>query len=109
TLFRSGQFLLRVEDTDKARSTDASTRAIFQGLEWLGLLWDEDVVFQGGSLARHQADAHRLLAAGKAYRCFCTPEELEARRTADAGSERVDTHTGGRWRYDRLCDRLSPE
>src|SRR5215212_3151348 len=86
-----GQFLLRVEDTDKARSSDASTRAIFQGLEWLGLLWDEEVVFQGGNVDQHQADAERLLERGQAYRCFCTPEELEARRTADAGTERVNT------------------
>src|SRR5213595_3046446 len=65
-----GQFLLRVEDTDKARSTEASTRAIFLGLEWLGLNWDEPVVHQGANLARHQADARRLLDANKAYRCF---------------------------------------
>ena len=77
-----GQFLLRVEDTDKARSTDESTRAIFEGLEWLGLDWDEDVVFQGANLARHQADAQRLLDAGAAYRCFCTPAELDERRKA---------------------------
>ena len=51
-----GQFLLRIEDTDKARSTDESTRAIFEGLEWLGLLWDEEVTYQGGNLARHQTE-----------------------------------------------------
>ena len=67
-----GQFLLRVEDTDKARSTEASTRAIFEGLEWLGLEWDEEVVYQGANLERHQSDANRLLVEGKAYRCFCT-------------------------------------
>src|SRR5437762_12189614 len=55
-----GQFLLRIEDTDKARSTDESTRAIFDGMNWLGLSWDEDVVHQGANLARHQADAKRL-------------------------------------------------
>ena len=94
-----GKFLLRVEDTDKARSTEESTRAIFEGLEWLGLLWDEDVVHQGANLSRHQADARRLVDAGKAYRCFCTQAELEEqRRAAEARNEA--------FRYDRRCARL---
>ncbi len=97
-----GQFLLRIEDTDKARSTDESTRAIFDGMEWLGLLWDEDVVYQGANLARHQADVWRLLETGHAYRCFCTPAELDQRRReADARREA--------FKYDRRCDRLAPE
>src|SRR5512134_1209820 len=65
-----GQFLLRVEDTDRARSTEASTRAIFEGLEWLGLGWDEPPVYQGGNLAQHQDDVRRLLETDAAYRCF---------------------------------------
>jgi len=94
-----GQFLLRIEDTDKARSTDESTRAIFEGLEWLGLNWDEQVVYQGANLPRHQADAKRLLEIGAAYRCFCTPAELdERRREAEARKEA--------FRYDRRCDLL---
>ena len=97
-----GQFLLRVEDTDKARSTDEKTRAIFEGLAWLGLLWDEAVVFQGANLERHQADAQRLLDAGKAYRCFCTPAELdEQRKAAEARNEA--------FKYDRRCLRRSPD
>ena len=96
-----GQFLLRVEDTDKARSTEASTRAIFDGLAWLGLKWDEDVVYQGANLARHQRDARVLLERGKAYRCFCTPAELEERRKA--AEKRKEGFV-----YDRRCDRLSP-
>jgi glutamyl-tRNA synthetase len=97
-----GQFLLRVEDTDKARSTEASTRAIFEGLEWLGLQWDEDVVHQGANLERHRADVHRLLDAGKAYRCFCTQAELdEQRKAAEARGEA--------FRYDRRCARLSTD
>src|SRR5262245_9305508 len=97
-----GQFLLRVEDTDKARSTDEKTRAIFEGLAWLGLLWDEAVVFQGANLQRHQADAQRLLDAGKAYRCFCTTEELdEQRRAAEARGEA--------FKYDRRCLNLPPD
>jgi len=94
-----GEFLLRIEDTDKARSTDESTRAIFEGLEWLGLNWDDGVVYQGANLARHQADAQRLLDSGAAYRCFCTPAELDdRRREAEARKEA--------FKYDRRCDRL---
>ena len=94
-----GKFLLRIEDTDKARSTEESTRAIFEGLEWLGLLWDEDVVHQRDNLERHRADALRLLDNGSAYRCFCTQAELAERR-AEAEA-RNDS-----FRYDRRCDRL---
>src|SRR5690242_17284748 len=94
-----GQFLLRIEDTDKARSTDESTRAIFEGLIWLGLQWDEEVVYQGANLARHQRDARALLDGGKAYRCFCTAAELDQRR-AEAEAKKET------FRYDRRCDRL---
>ncbi len=80
-----GTFLLRIEDTDKARSTDASTRAIFEGLTWLGLQWDEEVVYQGANLERHQGDARRLLESGHAYRDFTPSEELDRlRRAAEA-------------------------
>ncbi len=75
-----GQFLLRVEDTDKARSTDESTRAIFDGLQWLGLDWDEDVVYQGANLERHRADALALIQSGAAYRDFTPQQVLEERR-----------------------------
>jgi glutamyl-tRNA synthetase len=95
-----GTFLLRIEDTDKARSTDESTRAIFEGMQWLGLDWDEEVVYQGANLARHRADADKLLEIGAAYRCFCTPAELEERRRdAEARKEA--------FKYDRRCDRLT--
>ncbi len=98
-----GVFLLRIEDTDKARSTDESTRAIFDGMDWLGLNWDEDVVYQGANLPRHQADAARLLETGAAYRCFCTPPELEERRRAAEARKEA-------FKYDRRCDRLpTPE
>jgi glutamyl-tRNA synthetase len=95
-----GVMLLRIEDTDKARSTDESTRAIFEGLTWLGLTSDEDVVHQGANLERHRADALRMLGNGTAYRCFCTQEELAERRAA-AEAE------GQTFRYDRRCDRLT--
>jgi glutamyl-tRNA synthetase len=93
-----GQFLLRVEDTDKARSTEASTRAIFEGLEWLGLHWDEEVVHQGANIERHRADVQRLLDTGKAYRCFCTPAEIDEQRKAAEAQ-------GVAFRYDRRCAR----
>ena len=94
-----GQFLLRIEDTDRARSTDESTRAIFEGLEWLGLSWDEAVVYQGANLDRHRADAHRLLDNGTAYRCFCTQAELAERRAESEARKES-------FKYDRRCDRL---
>ena len=94
-----GTFVLRIEDTDKERSSDAHTQVILDGLTWLGVTWDEGPYFQGGYGDRHRADALRLLEAGKAYRCFCTREELEAQRKATtAGSEA--------FRYDRRCHRL---
>jgi len=97
-----GEMRLRIEDTDKARSTDDSTRAIFEGMEWLGLDWDGEVVYQAQGLARHQRDARRMLDAGLAYRCFCTPAELdEQRKAAEARREA--------FKYDRRCDRLSPQ
>lgn len=96
-----GQFLLRVEDTDKARSTDESTRAIFDGLRWLGLDWDEEVVYQGANVERHQADARRLLSSGHAYRDFTTAEELDRLRK-DAESR------GQVFRFDRRSADLPP-
>jgi glutamyl-tRNA synthetase len=97
-----GDFLLRIEDTDTARSTDESTRAIFEGLNWLGLNWDEEVVYQGANLQRHQDDAKRMLDRGAAYRCFCTAAELDERRK-DAEARKES------FRYDRRCDNLSNE
>ena len=94
-----GTFLLRVEDTDKARSTDESTAAIFEGMKWLGLSFDEEIVFQGANLERHRADAEKLLVNGHAYRCFCTPAELEVRRKEAAAMKDA-------FKYDRRCDRL---
>jgi glutamyl-tRNA synthetase len=95
-----GTHVLRIEDTDRERSTEEHTRVILDGLTWLGITWDEGPFFQGAYAARHQADAERLLAEGKAYRCFCTKEELDAQRgRAEAA--------GVGFRYDRRCSRLS--
>ena len=85
-----GTMVLRIEDTDRERSTEAHTRVILDGLGWLGITWDEGPFFQGEYGPRHRADAERLLAEGKAYRCFCTREELDAQRTqAEAAGGRL--------------------
>jgi glutamyl-tRNA synthetase len=97
-----GTFVLRIEDTDRERSTEAHTQVILDGLKWLGITYDEGPYFQGQLEARHRADAERLLAEGRAYRCFCTREELDAAR---AEAER----TGAAFRYDGRCGRLSPK
>ena len=70
-----GKFLLRIEDTDLQRSTEESTRSIFEGLAWLGLDYDEEVVFQSANAEKHRAAARRLLEEGKAYRDFTPREE----------------------------------
>ncbi len=92
-----GKFLLRIEDTDRARSTDAAIEAIFDGLGWLGLEGDEEPVFQFARQARHAEVAHKLLAAGHAYKCFATPEELtELRESQRAAGKPI--RYDGRWR-----------
>ncbi len=73
---QGGQFRLRIEDTDKARSSDEMVQVILKSLEWLGLDVDGEVVFQGENAPEHAAVAQQLLEKGKAYRCFCTPDEL---------------------------------
>ncbi|MEM7197164.1 MAG: glutamate--tRNA ligase family protein, partial [Pseudomonadota bacterium] len=75
-----GAYILRIEDTDKARSTDAAIAAIIDALDWLGLSSDESIIYQSHNLSRHQQVAQDLLAQGKAYRCYCTKEELAAMR-----------------------------
>jgi glutamyl-tRNA synthetase len=92
-----GKMLLRIEDTDRARSTAAAINAIIDGLTWLGLTWDGEIVFQYSRLARHQQVAEQLLAAGRAYRCYATPEELAEMREA-ARREGRSKHYDGRWR-----------
>ncbi|MCA3249868.1 MAG: glutamate--tRNA ligase [Holosporaceae bacterium] len=92
-----GQFLLRVEDTDRERSTDEATQAILDGMRWLGLTWDGDVVYQSRNQARHAAVVQQLLDAGKAYRCYASPEELEEMR-ATAMAAGLSPRYDGRWR-----------
>ena len=76
-----GIFRLRVEDTDRQRSTPEAVAAIIDGLSWLGLEWDGEIVHQFAGAARHAEIARQLLAAGRAYHCYCTPAELEAMRS----------------------------
>jgi len=77
---KGGKFLLRIEDTDRARHNEAAVEAILDGLSWLGIDWDEDPVSQYGNRERHVEIANKLLHDGNAYRCYLTPEETEARR-----------------------------
>jgi len=92
-----GRFLLRIEDTDRARSTEQAIEAIFDGLGWLGLAGDEEPVFQFARLHRHADVAHEMLAAGHAYKCFATPEELAALREQQRAAKQPMRYDG-RWR-----------
>jgi glutamyl-tRNA synthetase len=105
-----GTFILRIEDTDAERSSAESIKGIIDSLRWLGLDWDEGPevggphgpYFQAQRLAVHRAAAERLLAGGHAYYCYCTPDELQARRVA------AETAAGA-WMYDRRCRALTPD
>ncbi len=92
-----GRFLLRVEDTDRRRSTKPAIEAILSGLAWLGLDHDGDVVFQSDNEERHKAVAAELLASGAAYRCYCSPDELAEMRDR-ARAEGRPTMYDGTWR-----------
>jgi glutamyl-tRNA synthetase len=92
-----GTMLLRIEDTDRERSTDAAIDAIIAGLSWLGITWDGDVVHQFARAARHREVAERLLAEGKAYHCYASPKELEEMRER-ARAEGRPMRYDGRWR-----------
>src|SRR5580658_2021542 len=92
-----GTFRLRIEDTDRERSTKAAEEAIVDGLKWLGIEWDGEVVHQFAGAAHHAEIAQALLAAGRAYRCYCTQEELEAMR-AKALAEKRSVRYDGTWR-----------
>jgi glutamyl-tRNA synthetase len=96
-----GVFVLRIEDTDRERSSDAMVQAILDGMSWLGLDWDEGPFHQADGLERHRSDALRLLEGGAGYRCFCTAEELEQRRAQHGEGAAA-------FRYDRRCANLPP-
>jgi glutamyl-tRNA synthetase len=98
----NGKFILRIEDTDTERSTQDSIQGILDGLAWLGITWDEGPYYQSEFIDQHQEAAKRLLESGHAYKCFCTKEELEAKREK-AFSDKADT------RYDGTCRDLTAE
>jgi glutamyl-tRNA synthetase len=105
-----GVFVLRIEDTDVERSSTEMVEGILDGMRWLGLDWDEGPkiggphapYFQSGRLDRYRALAERLVADGRAYYCYCTPDELEERR-------REAEVMGHGWKYDRMCCALTPD
>jgi glutamyl-tRNA synthetase len=105
-----GTFILRIEDTDAERSSDEMVAGILESMHWLGLAWDEGPsvggphapYFQSQRFGRHREYAHQLLASGRAYKCFCSPELLKEKRES---AERA----GSGWKYDRTCVSLSVE
>jgi glutamyl-tRNA synthetase len=97
-----GTFVLRIEDTDRERSNDANTRSILEGLEWLGLHWDEGPYFQSAGAERHRAVAERLLEQGHAYRSFASTEELEQQRKQAEATKRP-------WLRDQPGRNLTPQ
>jgi glutamyl-tRNA synthetase len=101
-----GRMLLRIEDTDRERSTKAAIDAILDGLDWLGLAWDGDAIYQSTRVDRHRAAAEELLAAGRAYRCYATPKELDDMREAARREGRARLYDG-RWR-DRDASEAPP-
>lgn len=97
-----GKLILRIEDTDTERSTKESIQGIVDGLEWLGIDFDEGPYFQTDFSSDHKAAAEKLLKEGKAYKCFCTKETLDAKREAALAAKQA-------LGYDRTCTNLSPE
>ena len=91
-----GRYLLRIEDTDRERSTDAAVQAIFEGMEWLGLAADEKPIFQTQRYDRYREVANQMLAAGTAYRCYCSKQELDEMRAAQQAAKQKP-------RYDGRC------
>jgi len=97
-----GTFILRIEDTDVARSSEEMSQSILEALRWVGLDWDEGPIYQSQRFELYRQAAQKLVAKGLAYYCFCSPEEIEKRRqAAQAGGEH--------WKYDRRCLKLSQE
>lgn len=98
-----GEFLLRIEDTDRKRSTDEAVEAIYAGLKWMGLDWDGDPISQISRIGEHRRAVERLLAADKAYKCYCSPDELSEMREK-ARSEGRPMRYDGRWRDRPAAD-----
>jgi glutamyl-tRNA synthetase len=94
---RGGKMLLRIEDTDRERSTQEAIDAIIDGLNWLGITWDGDVVYQFARAERHREAVEQMLAQGKAYRCYASPQELQEMREKARSEGRTRLYDG-RWR-----------
>ncbi len=100
---QNGVFILRIEDTDVERSSEAMVRGILEGLDWLGLAWDEGPFFQSQRLPLYRDVANRLLQSGHAYRCFCPPQTEAA--TPDEDEQPQERA----WKYDETCRRVRDE
>ena len=100
TRSQGGAFILRIEDTDMARSSAEMTEGILEGLRWLGLHWDEGPIFQSQRLSIYRQKAWELVEKGLAYTCYCTPEEIRER-------VKKTPESGNFWGYDRFCLKLS--
>ncbi|MBS3819483.1 glutamate--tRNA ligase [bacterium] len=98
---RQGQFILRIEDTDVERSSREMSEGIMKGLRWLGLNWDEGPIFQSQRLEVYKEKSEELVKEGKAYYCYCSPEEIQERK-------KKTLSLGKTWKYDRRCLNLSP-
>src|SRR5205809_1017635 len=97
-----GTMLLRIEDTDVERSRQHHAEQIVSSLQWLGVQWDEGPIYQSDRLEHYRERAEELVASGKAYRCYCTVEELEEERAA---AERA----GKQWRYSGRCRAIADQ
>ncbi len=99
---KNGIFLLRIEDTDVQRSSQEMVDVILNSLKWLGLNWDEGPFYQSQRFDLYRKAGFDLLEKGKAYRCFCTPDEINIRREAGLKEK-------GMWKYERICYQLTPD
>lgn len=99
---KNGNFLVRIEDTDIKRSREDMVKSILEGFKWLNLNWDEEVLYQSDHFDEYRKHAENLLQNGKAYWCYCTPEEIKERKEKAI-------NTGRKWIYDRRCYDLTEE
>lgn len=102
---QQGQFILRIEDTDISRSSQDMAKEILKGLQWLGIQWDKGPIYQSDHYARYKEIALQLLEQNKAYCCFCTPEEINARKKAYETKDKTEQI----YKYDRQCLQLTQE
>ncbi|NBU12581.1 MAG: glutamate--tRNA ligase, partial [Betaproteobacteria bacterium] len=104
---KGGEFVLRIEDTDRERSTQASVDAILDGMKWLGLDWDEGPVYQMDRLARYKEVADDLIRRGLAYPCYASKDELDAMREAQRAAG-LKPRYDGRWRPENAAGKAPP-